>query len=231
MEGTVTATARSSSWRFDAADRALFGVSLVCGAAYFLTRGAGAFPGSVVVKALSVSPLALIALRQLTGSDRLLLAGALLLSTLGDVFLGLRGEQWFVYGLGSFLIAHVFYIALFVRQWPRPLAAPARRVVAALLIVFAAAVFAGLWPHLGDMKLPVMAYMCALTGMALTAALAEFRAWWVVAGAALFMLSDAMIAVGKFLSPLPYSDYVIWATYYAAQLCIALGFIREQRRA
>jgi uncharacterized membrane protein YhhN len=228
----MTATARSTSQRFDAVDRLLFGVSLVCGIAYLLTRGLPVFPGSVVIKGLSVSPLALIALRQLAGGDRLLLAGALLLSALGDVFLGLGGEQWFVYGLSSFLIAHLFYITLFVRQWPRTaVASAARRVVAALLIVFAAAMFAGLWPRLGGMKLPVAAYLCALTGMSLTATLAGFRAWWVMIGAALFMLSDSLIAVGKFMSPIAYSDYVIWATYYTAQVCIALGFIREKRRA
>jgi uncharacterized membrane protein YhhN len=232
MERVMTATAQSSGQRFDAVDRALFGVSLVCGIAYFLTRGLPVFPGSVVVKGLSVSPLALIAFRRLAGSDRLLLTGALLLSALGDVFLGLSGEQWFVYGLGSFLIAHLFYIALFVRQWPRPaVASVARRVVAALLMAFAAAIFAGLWPKLGEMKLPVAAYMCALTGMSVTAALAGFRAWWVVVGAALFMLSDSLIAVGKFMSPIAYGDYVIWATYYIAQVCIALGFIREKGRA
>jgi Predicted membrane protein len=232
MENMMAATAQSLSQRFDVADRLLFGISLICGIAYLLTRGLPVFPGSVVIKGLSVSPLAWIAFRQLVGSDRLLLAGALLLSALGDVFLGLGGEQWFVYGLSSFLIAHVFYIALFVRQWPHPPAASApRRVVAALLIVFAAAMFAGLWPSLGEMKLPVAAYMCALTGMSLTATLADFRAWWVVIGAALFVLSDSLIAVGKFMSPIAYSDYIIWATYYTAQVFIALGFILEKRRA
>ena len=232
MENMMAATARSSRQRFDAVDRLLFGISLICGIAYFVTRGLPVFPGSVVIKGLSVSPLAWIAFRQLVGSDRLLLASALLFSALGDVFLGLGGEQWFVYGLSSFLIAHLFYITLFVRQWPRTAAASApRRVVAALLIVYAAAMFAGLWPSLGEMKLPVAAYMCALTGMSLTAALANFRRWWVVIGAALFMLSDSLIAVGKFMSPIAYSDYVIWATYYTAQVFIALGFILEKRRA
>ncbi|MEN3330697.1 MAG: hypothetical protein V7641_62 [Blastocatellia bacterium] len=228
----MTATAQSSSRRFDTVDRLLLGVSLGCGIAYFLTRGLPVFPGSVVIKGLSIAPLALIAFRQLIGSERWLLAAALLLSALGDVFLGLTGEQWFAYGLGSFLMAHLFYIPLFVRQWPRPLAAsPARRVVAALLMLFAAAMFAGLLPHLGEMKLPVAAYMCALAGMSLTATLADFRAWWVVIGAALFLLSDSLIAIGKFLSPIAYSDYVIWATYYTAQVFIALGFIGERRRA
>lgn len=227
----MTAAARSFRQRFGVVDQWLFGVSLICGAAYFLTRGVGAFPGSVVVKGSSVAPLALIALRQLVGGDRWLLVGALLLSALGDVFLDLSGEQWFVYGLGSFLIAHLFYLTLFVRQWRRRLAASAARsIVAALFVVFAAAMFTGLWPRLGEMRLPVAAYMCALTCMSVAAALAGFRAWWVVVGAALFMLSDSLIAVAKFMSPLTLSGYLIWATYYVAQVLIALGFMAEKRR-
>ena len=222
----MTAPSQSLRRRFGAADRWLIGLSLVCGIAYLLTRG---LPGGVFVKGLSVSPLAVIALRQLKGSNGVLLAGALLLSSLGDVFLALRGEQWFVYGLGSFLVAHLFYITLFVRNWPRPFVASlAHRSVALLLLAFAVAMLAWLWPSLGEMRPAVAAYMCALTGMAVTATLAGFRSWWVVAGAALFMLSDSLIALGKFKSPVVYGDSIIWATYYAAQVLIALGFIGER---
>ncbi len=227
----MTATAQASSQRFDAADRWLFGLSLVCGIAYLLTRGLAGLPGGVAIKGLSVSPLAVIALRQLKGSNGVLLACALLLSALGDIFLALGGGQWFVYGLGAFLVAHLFYITLFVRNWPRPFAvSAAHQTVALLLLIAAAAMFVWLWPSLGAMRLPVAAYMCALTGMAVTATLAGFRAWWVVIGAALFMLSDSLIAVGKFKSPVALSDTIIWATYYAAQVLIALGFIYEKRR-
>lgn len=41
-----------------------------------------------------------------------LLIGALLFSLAGDVFLMLPGN-YFIPGLASFLVAHVFYIALF----------------------------------------------------------------------------------------------------------------------
>ncbi|MBP6854482.1 MAG: sterol desaturase family protein, partial [Rhodoferax sp.] len=45
--------------------------------------------------------------------ERLVLAGALVASLAGDVFLMLPGGQWFIPGLASFLLAHLFYIALF----------------------------------------------------------------------------------------------------------------------
>jgi uncharacterized membrane protein YhhN len=225
----MTANARSLGQRFDVTDRWLLILSLICGVTYLLTRGVGAFPGGVVIKGLSVSPLAVVAFRRLAGGDRLLLSSALLLSALGDVFLSLNGEQWFAYGLGSFLAAHLFYITLFVRNRPRPFAVGiARKAVAALMVVFAVAMFAWLWPSLGAMKPAVAAYMCALTGMGVTAALAGLRRWRVTIGAALFILSDSLIAVGKFKTQIDYGDYLIWATYYAAQVCIALGFIEEK---
>jgi uncharacterized membrane protein YhhN len=228
----MTAAAQGFGQRFETTDWLFLGLSVVCGLAYFATRGVGPFPGSVVVKGLSVSPLALVAWRQLDGSNRWLLAGALLLSSLGDIFLGLRGEPWFTCGLGSFLLAHLFYISLSVRNWPKPFSArAARKTMAALLVAFAAAMCIWLWPSLGPMKLPVAAYLCALTGMGVTATLLDARGWWVAAGAALFMFSDSLIAVGKFKSPVNFSDYLIWATYYVAQVCLALGFIRATQRA
>ena len=69
-----------------------------------------------------------------------------------------------------------------------------------------------------------------IIGMGVAATLAAFRARWIVIGARLFILSDSMIAVGKFKSPFEYSHYLIWTTYYVGQLCIAVGFIRDENR-
>ena len=112
----MTATALAASRRFDAVDRLLLALSLACGAAYLVTRGLPAFTGSVVIKVLSVAPLALIAFRMLRDRDGLMLANSLSFSTLGDMFLGIDGEKLFVFGLASFLIAHLLYIVLFVRN-------------------------------------------------------------------------------------------------------------------
>lgn len=227
----MTTTALRLNRKLDAINWSLLVVSFACGVAYLITRGAPAFPGSGVVKGLSVALLALLAFRLLSDRDGLILGVSLLFSSLGDVFLGLGEERWFVFGLGSFLIAHLLYIALFVRHWPKPVAASlGQKSLAALLIAFSIAMFAWLWPGLGELKIPVAAYLCALVGMGVTATLAGLSARWVVIGALLFILSDSMIAVGKFKSPIAYSNYLIWATYYVAQLCIAVGFIREKRQ-
>lgn len=226
----MTATALAAHRRLDQLERLLLAVSLACGAAYLVTRGLPAFTGSVVIKGLSIGLLALITFHNLRDRDGLLLGVSLLFSTLGDIFLGIDGEKLFVFGLGSFLIAHLFYIVLFVRNRPKPMLASAdQKIIAALVIIFSAAMFAWLWPNLGDLRLPVAVYLCAITGMGVTATLAGFRTPWVVIGAVLFIVSDSMIAVGKFKSPIEYSNYLIWATYYVGQLFIALGFMSIAR--
>ena len=68
--------------------------------------GRRTFPG-LVLKALSVSPLAAIAIRRLSGPERWLLGCALVASTVGDVLLELKGL--FVAGLGAFLAAQLCY--------------------------------------------------------------------------------------------------------------------------
>jgi uncharacterized membrane protein YhhN len=224
----MTATTLAANHKLDTVDRLLLALSLACGAAYLITRGLPEFAGSVVIKVLSIAPLALIAFRMLRDREGLMLGNSLSFSTLGDMFLGIDGEKLFIFGLTSFLIAHLLYIVLFVRNPRTPRAG--RKALAALLIIFSAAMFAWLWPNLGEMKLPVAAYLCAITGMGVTAALAGFRAPWVMIGAMLFIVSDSMIAAGKFKSPVEYGNYLIWATYYAGQLFIALGFIRERRQ-
>ena len=227
----MTVPALAASRRLDTVDCLLLGLSLACGAAYLVTRGLPAFTGSVVIKVLSVAPLALFAFRMLRDRDGLLLANSLSFSTLGDMFLGIDGEKLFVFGLVSFLLAHLLYIVLFARNRPKPVIASAgQKIIIALVMIFSAAMFAWLWPNLGDLKLPVAAYLCAITGMGVTATLAGFRAPWVVIGAMLFIVSDSMIAVGKFKSPIEYGDYLIWSAYYVGQLFITLGFIREKNR-
>jgi Predicted membrane protein len=222
----MTATTLVANRRLDAVDRLLLSLSIACGTAYLITRGLPEFAGSVVIKVLSIAPLALIAFRMLRNRDGLMLGNSLSFSTLGDMFLGIDGEKLFVFGLASFLIAHLLYIVLFMRNSKH--ARAGQKAFAALLMIFTAAMFAWLWPNLGDLKLPVAAYLCAITGMGVTALLAGFRAPWIIIGAMLFIVSDSMIAVSKFKSPIAYGDYLIWATYYIGQLFIAFGFIREK---
>ena len=196
-------------------------LSVVFGIVYLVSQPWQPYPGSVVVKGLSVGSLAMLAFSARTP----VLGLALALSTLGDVLLDLDPERLFVFGLGSFLIAHLVYIFLFVRNRRSiPLGAP-RILLALLVLLYSIAVSSWLLPSLETLMVPVAIYMCAITAMVLSAILARFPNPWVVVGAILFLISDSLLAVNKFKSPIPFRDFLVWSTYYAGQYGIAIGFL------
>ena len=162
-----------------------------------------------------------------------LLTGALLASLAGDVFLMLRGPQWFIPGLASFLLAHGFYIALFRIGQPW---FPSRRALLATL-AFGAAMYAYVWNGLGDpvLKVAVAAYVTVIALMAAQAigrasVLRTPGAIAVALGACIFMLSDSLIAINRFVAPLPLAGLWVLATYYAAQLLIVLHVVPSTDR-
>jgi uncharacterized membrane protein YhhN len=156
---------------------------------------------------------------------RWVLAG-LVLSLVGDVAL-LWPQQGFLPGLVAFLLAHVCYIVAFARA--------TRFAARPLAFVFYAAVAGGvlsqLWPSVpAALRAPVMAYVVALAVMAAQAAVVwhaargtpeAARARGLAIGGALFMTSDALLAINKFASPLPAASLWILATYWTAQWLIA----------
>jgi uncharacterized membrane protein YhhN len=223
-------------------DRGLVLLSIAAAIAYFVTRPLQPFPGSVVIKALGMAPLAVVSFRVLgraegaapTGgrrsvSDGVLLATALALSCLGDVLLHLGFRRYFGVGLGAFLLAHVAYTVLFVRCWPRPFRPHRRQLaLAAVVIVYGLVVTGWLSSQLGGYSIPVIAYAIAITAMTVAAILAGFSTPFVWMGAMLFVLSDSLIAAGRFRAAVPLAAYLIWPTYYLGQYGIAVGFLREK---
>jgi uncharacterized membrane protein YhhN len=197
-------------------------LSIVCGFLYLVTQPWQPYTGSVIVKGLSVGPLALLAF--LAGSP--MLGAALALSTLGDVLLDLDPVALFVFGLGSFLVAHLVYISVFIRNRRRTVHLGAPRVLLAVgVLLYSVAVSAWLLPSLGNLIVPVAIYMCAITAMVISAILGRFENPWVAVGAILFLISDSLLAINKFKTPVPYRDFLVWSTYYTGQYGIAIGFL------
>lgn len=190
---------------------------------FLLARPLGASNWSVFFKVLCILLLAVVGFRV----DRWL-GRALTVSSLGDFLLGvprlgeLDGESLFLLGLGSFLVAHLLYIAMFRNyrafSWRRPRVVRVLGVVA-ILVAFAA-LLGTLWQSLGSMLIPVVAYSLVLSGMGIGAMLADLGTPLAGFGAVLFIASDAMIAISKFRNPFPYSEQLVWITYYAAQFFI-----------
>ena len=157
---------------------------------------------------------------------RFVLAG-LALSLAGDVAL-LWPRQGFVPGLVAFLLAHLAYLWAFTRV--QRLAA--RAAPFAVYALVAGAILAALWPGVpGALRMPVLAYVVCLAAMAAQAAVlwraqrgdaaATRRAAGLALGGALFVASDALLAINKFALPLPAASLWILASYWAAQWCIA----------
>ncbi len=197
---------------FDRLDGALLLLSIASGVTYMVTRGVQPFPGSVVIKALSMAPLAVLAFRVLRRIDRtsphgFILAAALMLSCAGDVFLHLSFRRYFVHALGAFLLAHVTYVVLFV---------------------YGVLMCSWLWTGLGRLAGPALAYAVAITAMVLSTILAGFSRPFVWIGALLFLISDSLIAAGRFMLTVPLIGLLIWPTYYLGQYGIAIGFLREK---
>jgi len=210
--------------------------------AYLATRGVQPFPGSIALKALSMAPLAVLTFRVLgsaerrpdgagwlRGRDHLILTAALAFSCLGDILLALGPRRHFIHALRAFLFAHLAYILLFTRAWPRPLRPSGGQVVLTVLVlVYSVLLSSWLSSGLGAQAVPVLIYSGAITVMTVSTILAGFSRPFVWIGAMLFMISDSLIAAGRFRTPVPLAVYLIWPTYYLGQYGIAIGFLREK---
>jgi uncharacterized membrane protein YhhN len=213
--------------------RTLVAISVAASLTFLLLRFFIASDWPVIVELLSIFLLAVLGFRLDS-----LLGTALMLSLIGDFLLGVRRlgsldvQSLFLLGLGSFLIAHLVYIAMFRKYWPSIWWKPRLSRICGVfgILVLLGSVLGLLWPSLGPMLLPVVLYSAALSCMGISAMLADFGTPFAAFGALSFIVSDAMIAMNKFRGHVPGSNQIIWITYYSAQLFILLGVGLSNRR-
>lgn len=157
----------------------------------------------------------------------------LLFSLVGDVFLLLR-SRFFIAGLFSFLIAHLLYIigfsfgAIKLNTWG---IVPILLVVGLVILAYPRIV-RGVRRRLEHRRLwlPIVLYMLTITIMLFSAMMTWFRDQWTFeaallasVGALLFMISDTVLATGRFLRPVPYGNFLVMFTYHLGQIGIATG--------
>lgn len=179
-----------------------------------------------------------------TTEHKLIVAG-FALSWVGDVTLMMPSleqfkplaEDLFLVGLVAFLIAHLFYIAAFIRQTK---AAPGKTILhqkpwlALPFVLYLAGLLYVLYPSVtAHDKLPITVYGSVITVMLIMTfnrlGLVGKRSFWMTfIGAALFLFSDSSIAVMHFYEDFPGSAFVIMSTYLVAQLLIAEGTINNE---
>ena len=155
----------------------------------------------------------------------------LVLSLAGDVAL-LWPVQGFLVGLVAFLLGHLSYLAGLTRRVKFLASPPAFGAWA----IVAASVLASLWHGVApELRAPVLVYVTALAAMAAQAssvwlarrAQPDAARWRIVAiGAALFVLSDAILATDKFVGGIPMPTLFNLSTYWLGQWFIARAAVR-----
>lgn len=181
------------------------------------------FKGDFVIKSMPILLLAVASWAFVPGFEGKLLAVGFLLSAGGDISLSFQGDKFFILGLGFFLVAHIIYMVTFSQNYAYDMD---QIPMMAAIVVFAGGMVFQLYPRLGEMRIPVLIYISVILGMGI------FAAMWqgpnpqlLFIGALVFMLSDAMISVDKFIKPISWSKYFIMATYYGGQFMIFAAFL------
>jgi uncharacterized membrane protein YhhN len=167
----------------------------------------------------------------LKGSQRVLILAAIIFSCLGDTIL--LFENMFVFGLGSFLIAHVCYISAFIQDNRGWIFTKKDRWFWVIPVGLYGIVFMSyLFPHLGAMTIPVSVYSIAILTMFLTVinrwkSVSYDSFWWVLIGAIFFCLSDSLLAINLFAQPIPMGNILVITTYAIGQFMMILGSLKK----
>jgi len=156
---------------------------------------------------------------------------ALMFSLLGDVllmFVDLHAN-FFMGGLVAFLLAHIMYIIIFLKQHNQH---KIKSLFLSVVLVYAMGLLYVLYDGLGDMLIPVIIYMTAILIMVVSASMRKGNVVkisynLVFMGALFFMISDSILALNKFYQPIPYSNILIMTTYALAQYLIVLGVLKQ----
>jgi uncharacterized membrane protein YhhN len=138
----------------------------------------------------------------------------------------------FLPGLLAFLAAHVAYTTGFVRE--------TRRAALLRAVPFALWGVAGYWamrPGLGALQAPVIVYLAAICVMMWRAAAtvgregpAQRHEWLALGGAVLFGMSDTLIGLDRFHSPIAGARLPIILLYWLGQWGIAASTTRRRQR-
>lgn len=162
---------------------------------------------------------------------RILVLLALAFSLMGDIFLMFvdQSTNYFMFGLLSFFLAHLFYCLVFFRD-RHPKTSPSVLII--VLTLYAFGLFYLLKDNLGDLLVPVIFYILVILIMVITAFLRQKKVSQksfnlVFIGAILFVISDSILALNKFYMPLQFSSISIMLTYGLAQFLIVSGLLKQ----
>ncbi|MFD1178643.1 lysoplasmalogenase [Paenibacillus puldeungensis] len=161
-------------------------------------------------------------------SYRNLIVAGLLASAAGDCFLLMPGNQWFLWGLGSFLIAHLLYISAFLSR---------QRFAFYHCFYMIPLVIYEYWllerlgeglrlQHNEQLWVPIVVYVLVISVMLWTAIVS--RNWLASIGAFSFVFSDSLLAWNMVIEPVSWAGLGVMISYYLAQFLIAASIRSHQ---
>lgn len=171
---------------------------------------------------------------QLKGRNRILYA--LFFSFCGDVLLMFedKSELYFMLGLTSFLITHLFYISYFLQiKFNGDSVIKNHPYIPLLIGLYTFGMLYLLWPNLGTLKVPVTLYSCVISIMLYLSLSVPFKTGKLacelfITGAVMFVISDSLLALNKFFDTYILAPVIIQVTYCLAQYFLVKGFIKKR---
>jgi len=160
---------------------------------------------------------------------------ALAFSYAGDIILMIPGNNplFFIGGLVSFLVAHLFYTKLFTTISPLSKNIIKKNPIWIIgIILFLTAFLSYLVPKIdASLKIPVIAYALIICTMLISTLNLKEKIGirphnMIVAGAILFVLSDSILAINKFdptFQGMTFMHALVMITYISAQGFIIYG--------
>ncbi len=182
----------------------------------------------MISKPLIVTFLAILYLINNSNKPSFWFLSALLFSFLGDVLL-LFNDSYFVYGLASFLLSHIFYTIVTVKKIKTY---SIKNVVASSIpyVLFLIILLYLIYENLHDFLVPVIIYGVMISVFGVTT-LVNFiqnkttENGWLFLGATIFIISDSLIALNKFYETKHIYGILIMITYVVAQYLICKSII------
>jgi uncharacterized membrane protein YhhN len=155
-------------------------------------------------------------------------AAGLFFSALGDVFMELSPPN-VAFGMAAFGAAHLFYIFAFLEILKQKGRSGRGLFFAALVVAASATMLFWFLPDMGALAAPGVCYHLIITAMVAVAVLSNASAPAKI-GAAVFMLSDTLIALGLY-KQIEVPPGSVWLFYSLAQISIAYAFSAREKAA
>jgi alkenylglycerophosphocholine/alkenylglycerophosphoethanolamine hydrolase len=204
-------------------------LALLGAATFFYARLDGLSELALLSKGIPVIALMLWLRQAPNGLYRRWISLGLLCSLIGDILLDWPGDL-FVFGLGAFLLAHLAYLRAYLSACTQPAwfaLILALGTGGAMFTILASA-------DLGPLLIPVACYALAISAM-LWRALARLgqpgfssmSTRLAAGGAVLFVLSDSLIGINRFVAPFEAAPLAIMLSYWLGQWGIAASAFKQ----